>query len=80
MPFLGLKGPAGGRTEKSVPEVDTGVTGRRREDAQSQRPLCIQAEQDHAKTRYEKHAEEPQQNWSDKLWQNQNIQHSMILI
>lgn len=67
VPFPGLKGPADGRTGKSVAGVHTGVTARCREDGQ-----CIQAEQDHTKTRYEKHAEEPQQNCNAKLWKNNN--------
>lgn len=64
MSFPGLKEPADGKTEKSVPETHTVVTGRCR---QSELPPCIQADHDHAKNMYDKLTVQPQQNQNDKL-------------
>lgn len=75
MSFPGLKGPADGKTEKSVPATHTVVTERCRKDRQSNResklPPCIQADHDHTKNMYDKHPVQPQQKGNDKLWQTE---------
>lgn len=69
MSFPGLKGPADGKTERSVPEIHTVVTGRCGKDRQAELSPCIPADHDHTKNMYAKYAVQPQQKWNDKLWQ-----------